>query len=156
MKIKCLPFYKLNLDEFYASMALRQEVFVVEQNCPYLDADGKDQEAWHVMGWDEDGDMVAYTRLLPKGTSYENYASIGRVISSSKVRSKGIGKKIMIISIEWCKKLFPNQNIKISAQVYALDFYRNLGFKTIGKKYLDDDIPHMSMILQCLNSSQVK
>ena len=58
MKIKCLPFYKLNLDEFYASMALRQEVFVVEQDCPYLDADGKDQEAWHVMGWDEDGDMV--------------------------------------------------------------------------------------------------
>ena len=113
MKIKCLPFYKLNLDEFYASMALRQEVFVVEQNCPYLDADGKDQEAWHVMGWDEDGDMVAYTRLLPKGTSYENYASIGRVISSSKVRSKGIGKKIMIISIEWCKKLFPIKKIKL-------------------------------------------
>ena len=65
-------------------------------------------------------------------------------------------KKIMIISIEWCKKLFPNQNIKISAQVYALDFYRNLGFKTIGKEYLEDDIPHMSMILQGLNSSQVK
>jgi ElaA protein len=148
MKIKCLPFYQLNLDEFYASMSLRQEVFVVEQNCPYLDTDGKDQDACHVMGWDKDGDLVAYTRLLPKGVSYENYASIGRVISSSKVRGKGAGKEIMIASIAWCKKLFPNQKVKISAQVYALDFYRNLGFEVVGEEYLEDDIPHMSMILQ--------
>ncbi|MFT6319820.1 MAG: ElaA protein [Granulosicoccus sp.] len=148
MKIKCLPFYQLNLDEIYTSMALRQEVFVVEQDCPYLDADGKDQEAWHVMGWDEEGDLVAYTRLLPKGISYENYASIGRVISSSKVRGKGAGKEIMIASIEACKKLFPNQKVKISAQVYALTFYRNLGFEVVGEEYLEDDIPHMSMILQ--------
>ena len=148
MKIKCLPFYQLNLDEIYATMALRQEVFVVEQNCPYLDADGKDQDAWHIMGWDEDGDLVAYTRLLPKGISYENYAAIGRVVSSSKVRGKGAGKAIMVASIEWCKKLFPDQKVKISAQVYALDFYRNLGFEEVGKKYLEDDIPHMSMILK--------
>jgi ElaA protein len=148
MKIKCLPFYQLNLDEIYTSMALRQEVFVVEQDCPYLDADGKDQEAWHMMGWDEEGDLVAYTRLLPKGISYENYASIGRVISSSKVRGKGAGKEIMIASIEACKKLFPNQKVKISAQVYALTFYRNLGFEVVGEEYLEDDIPHMSMILQ--------
>ena len=148
MKIKCLSFYQLNLDEIYASMALRQQVFVVEQNCPYLDADGYDQEGWHVMGWDEEGDLVAYTRLLPKGTSYENYASLGRVVSSSKVRGKGAGKEIMIASIEWCKKLFPNQEVKISAQVYALDFYRNLGFEAMGEEYLEDDILHMSMILK--------
>jgi len=148
MKIKCLPFYRLNLDEIYASMALRQEVFVVEQDCPYLDADGKDQEAWHVMGWDEKGELVAYTRLLPQGISYENYASIGRVVSSSKVRGKGAGKEIMIASMDWCKKLFTNQKVKISAQVYALDFYRNLGFEVVGEEYMEDDIPHMSMILQ--------
>ncbi len=148
MEIKCLPFYRLNLDEIYAIMALRQEVFVVEQNCPYLDADGKDQDAWHVMGWDEDGDLVAYTRLLPKGISYENYAAIGRVVSSSKVRGKGAGKEIMNATIEWSKKLLPEQKIKISAQVYALDFYRNLGFEEVGEEYLEDDIPHMSMILK--------
>lgn len=148
MEIKCLPFYRLNLDEIYAIMALRQEVFVVEQNCPYLDADGKDQDAWHVMGWDEDGDLVAYTRLLPKGISYENYAAIGRVVSSSKVRGKGAGKEIMNATIEWSKKLLAEQKIKISAQVYALDFYRNLGFEEVGEEYLEDDIPHMSMILK--------
>lgn len=148
MKIQCLPFYRLNLDQIYASMVLRQEVFVVEQDCPYLDADGKDQEAWHLMGWDEEGDLVAYTRLVPKGISYENYASIGRVVSAPKVRGKGAGKKIMIASIEWSKKLFPNQKVKISAQVYALDFYRNLGFEEVGEEYLEDDIPHKSMILK--------
>ncbi len=148
MKIQCLPFYQLNLDQFYACMVLRQEVFVVEQDCPYLDADDKDQEAWHLMGWDKEGDLVAYTRLVPKGISYEIYASIGRVVSASKVRGKGIGKEIMIASIEWCKKLFPNQKVKISAQVYALKFYRNLGFEEIGEEYLEDNIPHMSMILK--------
>ena len=147
MTIKCIPFYQLNLDEIYANMALRQEVFIVEQDCPYLDADGKDQEAWHLMGWDEAGDLVAYTRLLPQGISYEGYASIGRVVSSAKVRGKGAGKEIMKASIEWCKKLFPNQKVKISAQVYALKFYQNLGFKEIGEEYLEDNIPHMSMIL---------
>lgn len=148
MEIKCLPFYRLNLDEIYAFMALRQEVFVIEQDCPYLDADGKDQDAWHVMGWDEESDLMAYTRLVPKGISYEDYASIGRVVSSSKMRGKGAGKEIMVATIEWCKKLFPNQKIKISAQVYALDFYRNLGFEEVGAEYLEDDIPHMSMILK--------
>ncbi|HFC01128.1 MAG TPA: GNAT family N-acetyltransferase, partial [Phaeodactylibacter sp.] len=91
MKIKCTPFYQLNLDEIYAIMALRQEVFVVEQNCPYLDADDKDREAWHLMGFDKNNTLIAYTRLLPKGISYEKYASIGRVVTAPKARKIGAG-----------------------------------------------------------------
>ena len=148
MIIKCLPFYQLNLDEIYQSMALRQEVFVVEQNCPYLDADGKDQDAWHLMGFDEANNLIAYTRLLPKGISYEKYASIGRVVTSPKARGEGAGKEIMTASIEWCVKLFPNQPVKISAQTYLLKFYKNLGFEPVGEGYSEDDIPHIGMILK--------
>jgi len=148
MTIKCLPFYQLNLDEFYAMMALRQEVFIVEQNCPYLDADGKDQDGWHVMGFDKNNEMIAYTRLLPKGISYEKYASIGRVVSSQKARGTGVGKKIMQASIDWSQRLFPNEKIKISAQTYILEFYKNLGFEPVGEEYLEDDIPHIGMILK--------
>jgi len=148
MKIKCIPFYQLNLDEMYQTMALRQEVFVVEQNCPYLDADGKDQEAWHLMGFDDSGNLIAYTRLLPKGISYKKYASIGRVVTSPNARGKGAGQDIMKASIEWCSRLFPNEPVKISAQTYLLKFYENLGFEPVGKGYLEDDIPHIGMVLK--------
>ena len=148
MTIKCLPFYQLNLDELYECMVLRQDVFVVEQDCPYLDADGKDREAWHLMGFDENQQLIAYTRLLPKGISYENYASIGRVVTAQNARKLGAGKKIMHASIEWCHRLFPNQKIKISAQTYLLKFYKNLGFEPVGEEYLEDNIPHIAMILK--------
>ena len=148
MTIKCLPFYRLNLDEFYEIMTLRQEVFVVEQNCPYLDADGKDPDAWHLMGLDKDGRLIAYTRILPKGISYKDYIAIGRVVTSPKVRKMGVGKEIMIASLDWCKNYFPNDNIKISAQTYLLDFYKNLGFEPVGEGYLEDDIPHIAMVLK--------
>lgn len=148
MEFKCVSFYRLNLDEIYACMALRQEVFVVEQDCPYLDADGKDQDAWHLMGFDEEGDLLAYSRLLPKGISYEKYASIGRVVTSQKVRGKGVGITLMEASKKWCKQLFPNDPIKISAQTYLLKFYTNLGFESVGEEYLEDNIPHIGMILK--------
>ena len=148
MFIKCLPFYRLNLDEIYDCMALRQEVFVVEQNCPYLDADGKDQDAWHLMGYDKNNTLIAYTRLLPKGISYEKYASIGRVVTSPNARGLGAGKDIMTASKDWCQKLFPNDPVKISAQTYLLKFYQSLGFEPVGEGYLEDDIPHIGMILK--------
>ena len=76
------PFKELSLDELYAIMRLRQEVFVVEQNCPYLDADGKDPLCYHVLGKNEKGELVCYTRLLPDGVSYKGFCSIGRVINA--------------------------------------------------------------------------
>jgi ElaA protein len=147
MIFKCIPFKDLTVYELYDILALRLEVFCVEQNCPYQDADGKDLEGWHLMGKNTEGVLVAYTRLLPKGISYENYASIGRVVNSPKVRGMGYGKILMTESIAQMKKLFPNEPVKIGAQSYLLQFYQSLGFESTGEEYLEDGIPHTSMIL---------
>ena len=148
------PFADLTVYELYDIMALRQKVFVIEQNCPYLDADGKDLKGWHLMGRQisdentEGGVLAVYTRLLPKGVSYDDYASIGRVVSSASVRGSGAGKILMQKSIEMMEKLFPNEPVKIGAQTYLLKFYESIGFESTGEEYLEDDIPHTSMILK--------
>jgi ElaA protein len=144
---KCAPFKDLSVYELYDIMALRSEVFVVEQNCAYQDADGKDLHGWHLLGLNTEGELVVYTRLLPKGVSYKNYASIGRVVNSPKVRGLGYGKILMTESIAQMKKLFPSQPVKIGAQSYLLKFYQSLGFESTGEEYLEDGIPHTSMIL---------
>ncbi len=141
-----LPFQELSLQQLYQIMQLRQEVFVVEQNCPYLDADGKDQVGYHLMGQDTNSQLMAYTRLLPKGISYEQYVSIGRVVTSPKTRGTGIGKLLMQESLKAIEALFPATDIKISAQCYLIKFYESFGFQTVGESYLEDDIPHIAMI----------
>ncbi len=101
---KCKPFIELNSHELYAILHLRNEVFVVEQNCVYQDADNKDQKSFHLMGWVNE-DLAAYVRLLPKGISY-NYVSIGRVVTSPKYRNSGIGKALMKKAIDQCNTHF--------------------------------------------------
>ncbi|MCI4651320.1 GNAT family N-acetyltransferase [Phaeodactylibacter sp.] len=147
ISFNCLPFEKLSLQELYDSMALRQEVFVVEQNCPYLDADGKDEAGHHLLGYNTDGKLMAYTRLLPPGISYPDYASIGRVVTSPSARRTGAGKILMRESIGWCARLYGEVPIKISAQVYLTHFYESFGFEKVGAEYLEDDIPHVGMVL---------
>ncbi|HFA49192.1 MAG TPA: GNAT family N-acetyltransferase [Bacteroidetes bacterium] len=129
-------------------MALRQDVFVVEQDCPYLDADGKDQAAWHIMGYDKKGNLAAYSRLLPKGISYKKHPSIGRVVTAPSARGSGIGRQLMEQSLAWMEKLFPKEDIKISAQCYLQKFYSGLGFEIAGEEYLEDGIPHFPMLLK--------
>lgn len=145
VKYICKSFQELSLQELYAIMVLRQEVFVVEQDCPYLDADGKDQVSQHLMGFEEE-ELVAYTRLVPMGISYEKYPAIGRVITAKKVRGRGIGIELMQASIKHCESLFGKAPIKISAQCYLLKFYNSLGFQSVGETYLEDGIPHIAMI----------
>ncbi len=145
---KYKPFSELENEELYEIMALRQEVFVVEQDCPYLDADGKDQPAWHLMGFDKNEKLIAYSRIVPSGVSYKNYVSIGRIVSSPSIRGKGVGKKLMIESLATVEKLFKGQSIKISAQCYLTRFYESFGFETTGEEYLEDNIPHIAMIRQ--------
>lgn len=147
LHFNCLPFAKLSLQELYDSMALRQEVFVVEQDCPYLDADGKDAAGQHLLGYDDRGQLIAYARLLPPGISYPGYASIGRVVTSPGARRTGAGKQLMRESIDWCGRLYRETPIKISAQVYLLRFYESFGFQKVGEEYLEDDIPHVGMVL---------
>jgi ElaA protein len=148
MKISfsCLPFDDLTLQELYDIMSLRQEVFIVEQNCPYLDADGKDQHAWHLSGTNSAGQLIAYARLLPKGVSYTGYASIGRVVTAPSVRRSGAGRLLMQETIRICLQLFGPVPLKISAQEYLREFYASFGFDPIGETYLEDGIPHIAMI----------
>lgn len=146
LHFNCLPFHRLSIDQLYSIMKLRQEVFVVEQNCPYLDADDKDQESYHVIGVDKNGTIQAYTRLVPPGISYQHYSSIGRVVTSSEVRGKKMGSPLMQFSIERCTQLWPQTSIKISAQIYIVNFYSSLGFVAVGDEYLEDDIPHIAML----------
>ena len=129
---KTLLFNDLSLQELYDIMVLRQAVFVVEQNCPYLDADGKDQKAAHVLAYDDDGDLVAYSRLLPVGISYADAISIGRVVSSDKVRGQGVGQELMRFSIREIYRLFGNKKLTISAQCYLIKFYESFGFQAVG------------------------
>ena len=166
LKFKCVHFSELTVYELYAALSLRQEVFCVEQNCVYLDTDGKDLLGYHLLVYadlpknaadTEGGEMgeleealVAYTRLLPRGVAYADYASIGRVTNSSKVRGHGVGKKLMEESIRQMGILFPDESVKIGAQTYLLKFYTELGFVSTGHEYLEDDIPHTSMILNKL------
>lgn len=142
-----LTFQQLTTELLYQIMVLRQEVFIVEQDCPYLDADGKDQSSHHILGIDGQGVLHSYARLVPRGVSYDKYNSIGRVITSSSYRGTGEGITLMKESIKWIKALYPNEPTKISAQVYAIPFYTKLGFATFGEEYLEDDIPHIAMIL---------
>ena len=142
----CLSFNDLTTDQLYAILQLRQEVFIVEQDCPYLDADGKDQQSFHVIGLDQNDKLQAYARIVPKGVSYPNYTSIGRVITSSEMRGQRQGKPLMKFAINNCLNLWPEESIKISAQTYIVNFYKDLGFEEVGKPYLEDDIPHIGMI----------
>ena len=142
----CKPFNELTLDELYAILRLRSEVFVVEQKCIFLDADGKDQASLHLMGW-ESGSLAAYCRLLPPGLSYSD-ASIGRVITSLAARRTGAGKQMMPRAIQICKDRFQNASIRISAQAYLIPFYSSFGFEQVSEIYLEDDQDHAEMLLQ--------
>lgn len=137
-------FDTLTPQELYAIMHLRSEVFVVEQNCPYLDPDGKDLSSWHLMGWDGNK-LVAYSRLLPAKLAFEEI-SIGRVVSSPAYRGTGAGRELMKRAIENAYQLFGEQPIRIGAQLYLQKFYESLGFKQVSEMYLEDDIPHIEMI----------
>ncbi len=140
-------FERLSLTELYHIMVLRQEVFVVEQDCPYLDADGKDESSMHVLGY-HDEKLVAYARLVPKGLTYKNYPSIGRVVTHISVRKQGVGKLLMKNAIHSFYETFGRDStIKISAQSHLSKFYNEFGFETVGDGYLEDGIPHIGMVL---------
>lgn len=139
-------FDELSSNELYEILQLRSLVFVVEQNCVYLDLDGKDQSSYHL--WASLNDViVAYVRLLPPGLSYDE-ASIGRVITHPDHRKNGFGIELMNHAIERTLHQFNVTDIRISAQCYLEQFYGNLGFKIIGASYLEDGIPHVEMLLQ--------
>lgn len=144
MQIEIRTFNELTLQELYGILRLRSEIFVMEQDCVYQDIDNKDQKALHILGM-EDGFLVAYARCFGPGI-YFREAAIGRILVRENYRRMGYGHKITKAAIDAIKTRFKADKIKISAQVYLVIFYESHGFKTVGERYLEDGIPHISMI----------
>lgn len=145
LKWICKKFDELTPHELYKILRLRNEIFVVEQNCVFQDADNKDQFSYHFMGIGE-GELLAYTRLIPPGISYEE-ASIGRVVISIPERGKGTGRELMDLSILELYKIWGKQPICIGAQLYLKKFYESFGFQQSSAIYIEDGIDHIEMIL---------
>ncbi|WP_300597312.1 GNAT family N-acetyltransferase [Niabella sp.] len=140
----CRSFDQLSATELYAILQLRAAVFVVEQTSIYQDLDGKDFKALHLTGTDN-GQVIAYTRLLPAGISYKE-PSIGRVVIAPSHRAYGLGRELMKRSIDACQEQFEQKSIRISAQLYLKNFYASLGFEPVGNPYDEDGIPHIEMV----------
>lgn len=144
MIFKVKPFSKLTTNELYELLKLRSEVFVVEQDCVYLDIDGNDPKALHVLGIKKNK-IIAYTRLFKQNDCYKE-TSIGRVVVKKSERKFGYGHDLMRFSIKTIQEKFNTSVIKIGAQTYLKNFYENHGFKQIGEEYIEDGIPHIYMI----------
>ncbi len=136
-------FDELTAAEIYAALQLRQRVFVVEQTCPYLDADGADPQALHLFGWSENR-LVAYARIFPPSAKYAE-ASIGRVATHPRDRGTGAGKELMGEAIRRIEDAGWEQ-IRIAAQMYLERFYEGFGFQRVSEPYLEDDIWHVDML----------
>ncbi len=140
------PFDALTPAELYAVIRLRNEVFVVEQNCIFQDADNRDQESIHILGW-AGNELAAYTRIVPAGAAYDE-VSIGRVIIAVPWRGTGLGRELMRVSIEKTHSRFGSGPIRIGAQEHLARFYGSLGFRQDSEMYLEDGIPHIEMLLE--------
>lgn len=138
-------FNELTSKELYDILALRQEVFLLEQACLYPDLDYFDQKAMHLLGW-EDGKLIAYARVFDKDIRYPDSLSVGRVVTSPKLRGRGIGKELMRQVLIHTEQHLSETSITISAQLYLKNFYESFGFKVIGEPYDEDGIPHIKMI----------
>lgn len=142
---------ELTAAQWHTVLAARQAVFVVEQNCPYQDADALDLHSWHLLG-EVEGRLAAYLRVVDPGRKsvhpgvYYAEPSIGRVLTTKAFRGLGFGRQLMHEGIVGCERRFPGQGIRISAQSYLLKFYCELGFQVVGEEYLEDDIPHFEML----------
>jgi ElaA protein len=141
----CKKFDELSPAELYASLRLRSEVFVVEQNCVFLDMDNKDQSSHHIMGW-QDHELLACARIVPPGISYVE-SSIGRIVTSLAARRKGMGRELVQRSIDLLYTLHGKTVIRIGAQYYLKGFYESFGFRQTGDLYLEDGIEHIEMLL---------
>ncbi|MCO4822488.1 MAG: GNAT family N-acetyltransferase [Flavobacteriaceae bacterium] len=138
-------FDELTVSEFHDFIQLRLDIFVVEQDCPYLDLDGKDEIAYHLFATTDQGKTVAYTRLFAPGDYYDE-AAIGRVVVHQDFRKDGLGFELMSRSIKEIESLFKTKTIRIGAQQYLKKFYESLGFVSTGHEYMEDGIPHMYMM----------
>ena len=135
--------HELTAPEWHAVMAAREAVFIVEQNCPYQDADALDAQSWHLIGTC-DGQFAAYLRVVDPGAKYAE-PSMGRVITAPEVRGTGWGRQLVAEGVARCEAAWPGRGQRISAQAHLQAFYGSFGFRTVGEPYSEDDIPHVEM-----------
>ncbi len=139
----CQAFSQMEVDALYAILRLRQEVFVVEQACAFLDADGCDQQALHLAGWCG-RELRAYARIFEPGVVRAE-ASIGRVVCAPQQRGQGIGLALMDQAVAHVRKFGPSVGVWIGAQERLCRFYAGFGFVETGERYLEDGIWHRGM-----------
>ncbi len=141
----CQPFAALSVSELYQILHWRQSVFVVEQSCAYLDADGLDLECLHLSLCNPQAELIAYARLLPPGLNGAEPA-IGRVLVVPQYRRQQLARALMLCALDEIAQRFASMPVRISAQLYLQDFYQRLGFVATGAPYDEDGIPHIDML----------
>jgi ElaA protein len=143
---RCRAFEALSVAELDAIYRARQQVFVIEQACAYLDADGVDPQSWHLAAWSAaQSEPLAYARIVAPGVKYAE-ASIGRVITARAARGTGLGRELVRRAVDEAEALFPGGGLRISAQAHLARFYGGFGFVPVGAEYLEDNIPHIEML----------
>ncbi|MET4730329.1 ElaA protein [Lysobacter enzymogenes] len=137
----------LSLDELYELLRLRSQVFVIEQNCVYLDPDDKDRhpEAVHLMGRAADGRLAAYLRILPPGLSYPQ-VSFGRVLTAAEFRGQRLGGPLLEAALIEIQRRWPGTDIQIGAQSHLQTYYGRYGFEPSSEPYVEDGIPHIDLL----------
>lgn len=137
-------FEELNIKELYKILQARNEVFILEQKCPYQDCDGKDEISYHLFLEDNE-EILCYLRIIPKEIAYYE-VSIGRVLVSKNKRKKGLAREMILIAIDFIERKLNEKSIRISAQKYLVNFYKSLGFEEVSDVYLEDGIEHVEML----------
>lgn len=144
-KWKVCSYDDLSKQELHHLIILRQNVFIVEQNCPYKDADNKDFNSHHLMRFNENTQIIAYLRIVAPGISYKE-VSLGRIVTDIDNRGTGLGIELMKMGLQFTESIYGKVDIRISAQTHLVPFYKKFDFESTGKQYLEDDIPHTEMI----------
>lgn len=142
---RCARLHELSPLELQRIHIARQQVFAVEQNCVFQDADEVDEHSAHLAAWREDGVLLAYARIVDPGLKYTE-PSIGRVLTTSTARGSGVGRALVRRAVEQAVAAFPGRGVRISAQLRLAPFYAEAGFVSVGEPYLEDGMPHIEML----------
>lgn len=134
----------LSLNEFHDIIALRIKVFIIEQNCPYQELDGKDKKSYHLICRDNEGELVGTLRILPQGVAFKE-VGLGRIVLDEPVRGVNNGHQMVEEAMKFCKAEFGEVPIYMSGQKHLESFYQKHGFESTGKEYMEDNIPHVEM-----------
>lgn len=145
MKIEVKTLDEMTTKEFCKIAEERTKVFVVEQDCPYQEIDQLDYTAHHLVLRDDQGNFVGYTRIMDKD---KDHSTFGRVLVCQQYRKHKYGRQLVQATIDETKKIFPEKAIKIQAQAYLQKFYESFGFKPVSDVYLEDNIPHLDMVME--------